>query len=273
MNAAALPCACGARDYRSILDGVYNRVGYSGYRFGVLKCRACGLARTDPVPDVEQYAKEAYADEKPFAQGTTDVWSESIAGHIAQLSRPGRLLDVGTHSGNLHPPLVRRGYDVVGIDIDPDALEVARSAGRNVIQTDIFGAGFAGDSFDVVTMIHTLEHLDDPTGVVREIARVLRPGGVLFVNVPNYRGLLPRLMRDHWIGWVAPQHVWQFEPRTLETTVARAAPFRTAYLRGVGSMEPPSRGLKGVAKRLVAQTGHRLGAGDQVVAAFRKEAP
>jgi 2-polyprenyl-3-methyl-5-hydroxy-6-metoxy-1,4-benzoquinol methylase len=222
------------------------------------------------MPDVEQYAKEQYAEEKPFAQGTTDLWSESIAAHIARLVKPGRLLDVGSHTGNLHPPLLRRGYEVTGVDIDPAAVEIARRAGREVLLTDLFEATFPAASFDVVTMIHTLEHLDDPNRVIEEIARVLRPSGILFINVPNYRGLLPRIMRDHWLGWVAPQHVWQFEPHTLERTVRRVAPFETVYLRGVGSMEPPSQGLKGAVKKVIAGLGDKIGFGDQVVAAFRR---
>ncbi|MCA1834561.1 MAG: class I SAM-dependent methyltransferase [Actinomycetota bacterium] len=270
MKADELACVCGARDYHRVLDGTYSRVGYSGYRFRILQCNACKLARTDPMPDVEQYTKDEYAEDKPFAQGTTDLWSESIAAHIARLTKPGKLLDIGSHSGNLHPPLTKRGFDVLGVDIDPAAVEVAKQAGRQVLLTDLFEAGFSGASFDVVTMIHTLEHLDEPKKVLAEIARLLRPGGILFINVPNYRGWLPRIMKDHWIGWVAPQHVWQFEPRTLEGTVRRAGPFDTAYLRGVGSMEPPSQGIKGLVKKLVAGAGDRFGGGDQVVAAFHR---
>src|SRR5260221_9304906 len=143
LKASDLDCPCGARSYTTILTGEYNRVGYTGYAFGVLRCNRCGLARTDPMPDVRQYETEEYSrSDKPFAQGTTDSWSESIAGYIASLSKPGRLLDVGSHSGNLHPPLAKRGYEVVGVDIDPDAVEVARHAGRDVLLTDLFEARF-----------------------------------------------------------------------------------------------------------------------------------
>lgn len=270
MNASALPCPCGARRYRKVLAGTYGRVGYTGYPFAVLRCSNCGLARTDPMPDVTQYEQEGYEADTPFAQGTTDLWSESIAGHVARLSRPGRLLVVGTHTGNLHPPLQARGYEVLGLDIDPIAVQKARSAGRTVVLSDLLDAGFEQASFEVVTMIHTLEHLANPNEIVAECARILRPGGVLFINVPNYRGLLPRLMKDHWIGWVAPQHVWQFEPRTLAATVCRAGPFETLFLRAVGSMEPPSAGAKGAAKKLVAGFGDRVHWGDQVVSAFRR---
>src|SRR2546430_1552413 len=76
------PCACGARDYRVILDGVYNRAGAWGYRFKVQRCRRCGLARTDPIPDVHQYEHIESDSDRSFSQGATDAWSESIAGFV-----------------------------------------------------------------------------------------------------------------------------------------------------------------------------------------------
>lgn len=268
--ATELDCPCRARDYRLVLDGRYSRLGYDGYAFRVFECRRCGLARTDPMPDVHLYEEQSYAEAGAFDPGTTDLWSESIAGFVARHASPGRALNVGAATGNLHPPLEARGFEVVGIDIDPAAIAVAQRHGRNVVRADLLEAGFDDASFDVVTMIHTLEHLADPDAIVAEIHRVLRPGGRLFVNVPNRGGALPRIMRDAWIGWVPPHHVWQFTPRTLEALVRRAAPFRTTFLRAVGSMEPPSVGLKGRVKKVVAVAADKVGWGDQVVAVFEK---
>lgn len=270
LDARQQDCACGARAYRQILDGAYDRLGFDGYRFRILECERCGLARTDPMPDVRLYESEEYQASGSFKGDLDDLWSASIAGFIASKTRPGRVLNIGAHTGNLHPPLEERGYEVVGIDIDAAAVRTAQEAGRDVRLLELFEAGFPDGAFDVVTMIHTLEHLEDPDRVVSECARVLRSGGHLFVNVPNRAGWLPRIMKAAWIGWVPPHHVWQFTPRTLRALVERAGPFRTTFLRGVGSMEPPSRGAKGRVKRTVARTADRLGYGDQVVAVFER---
>lgn len=221
------------------------------------------------MPDVRSYETEEYHEQDVIGVGSGDAWSASIAGFVASMTERGRVLNIGAHTGNLHPPLEKLGYKVIGIDIDPAAVASARREGRDVRLTDLADAGFPDGSFDVITMIHTLEHLDDPNTVLRECARVLRPGGSLFINVPNRGGLLPRVMKDHWIGWVPPYHVWQFDCRTLEATVRHAAPFETVYLRAVGSMEPPSTGIKGAIKKIVAKLAHRARLGDQVVAVFR----
>lgn len=269
-SATEMDCPCGARDYELILDGSYNRLGCKDYRFRIFRCRSCGLARTDPMPDVTSYESEEYHEQEAFGGESHDVWSTPIAGFVASMTKPGRVLNVGAHTGNLHPPLERLGYEVVGLDIDPQAVEAARQQGRDVRLLDLLDAGLPESSFDVVIMIHTLEHLADPNAIVRECARVLRPGGHLFINVPNRLGLLPRLMKDHWIGWVPPYHVWQFDRSTLRDLVHRSGSFDTVHLRALGSMEPPSTGAKGTIKRIVSGLAHRTGWGDQVVAVFRR---
>lgn len=269
-DASTLNCPCGQRRYRQVLEGRYDRLGFGGIPFRILECEICGLARTDPMPDVHLYETEEYQSSGTFKGDLDDLWSASIAGFIASKTQPGRVLNIGAHTGNLHPPLEARGYQVIGIDIDDAAIEAAATHGRDVRKLDLFQNGFEDGSFDVVTMIHTLEHLEHPNLVIAECARLLRPGGSLFINVPNRYGWIPRLMRSSWIGWVPPHHVWQFTPRTLEDLVSRAGPFLTRYLRGVGSMEPPSSGLKGKVKGLIATAADRLGYGDQVVAVFER---
>lgn len=270
IDASREPCACGAVGYRQILEGSYDRLGFDHVPFRILECLTCGLARTDPMPDVRLYETEEYQGSGTFKGDLDDQWSVSIAAFIAAHTSPGRVLNIGAHTGNLHPPLEAHGYEVLGIDIDDAAVRAAVAAGRDVRLVDLYDAAFPADSFDVVTMIHTLEHLEDPQRVVAECARILRPGGALFINVPNRGGVLPRIMKASWIGWVPPHHVWQFTPRTLDALVHRTGMFSTRFLRGVGSMEPPSSGLKGKVKKLVATAADKLGYGDQVVAIFER---
>ncbi len=114
---------------------------------------------------------------------------------IKQMRLPssGRLLDVSCGAGELVRLARLRGLQVVGIDI---SLVVAHTAYHSVQPTAeiAVGAGeclpFPDASFDFVTNIGSLEHFVDMTSGVREMARVLRPGGKAFVLVPNTFSLL-----------------------------------------------------------------------------------
>jgi SAM-dependent methyltransferase len=138
-------------------------------------------------------SRQAYDD---LYSGTSLSQIESfylwLLNHFA-LPSQGRLLDVSCGAGELVRLAQQRGLAATGIDISE---VVARSAHRAVSgpQRIVVGAGealpFPEASFDFVTNIGSLEHFIDPAQGVREMARVLRPGGRAFVLVPNTFSLL-----------------------------------------------------------------------------------
>lgn len=122
----------------------------------------------------------------------------------------GRLLDIGCGLGHLMKLARERGYEVEGIDSSPGAVGFA---------ADVFGlspvVGFFPDpryspeSFDVVTLNHVIEHVDDPVGVLSAIKDILKPGGILAVAAPNYDSLVRRMRKGLWSGLQPTQHIWQ----------------------------------------------------------------
>jgi SAM-dependent methyltransferase len=108
---------------------------------------------------------------------------------------PGRrVLDVGCRYGALTRAYVE-GNDVVGIDVDRDALEEAAKLGIETRWTDAEeGLPFADESFDAVVAGEVLEHVREPAALVAEARRVLRPGGALVGSVPNSFRLKSRLL-------------------------------------------------------------------------------
>jgi 2-polyprenyl-3-methyl-5-hydroxy-6-metoxy-1,4-benzoquinol methylase len=111
----------------------------------------------------------------------------------------GHILDVGCSSGEYLARLRSLGWHTSGIELDADA---ARHA-REVLKLDVFTGSaenalpnYPDGSFDVVTMWHVLEHLSEPALVLRQVKRILKPGGRLILEVPNYRSLWCTLLRD-----------------------------------------------------------------------------
>lgn len=103
-----------------------------------------------------------------------------------------RILDVGCGTGTMLTYLARFG-NAEGVDIDTEAIEYCRARGlKQVSQSAADSLPFADDTFDLVTALDVVEHIDDDLGVLREVRRVLRPGGQLLLTVPAYRFLWGR---------------------------------------------------------------------------------
>jgi hypothetical protein len=98
---------------------------------------------------------------------------------------------------------------------------------------------------------------------------VLVPGGLAFVYVPHYRGLIPRLMRDNWMGWFPQQHVWHFTPTTLARAVETTTRLRMTDCTTHGVIEPPSTGVKGAGKSAISAFSRSVGWGDGIEAVFK----
>lgn len=108
-----------------------------------------------------------------------------------------RLLDVGCWNGYLLERIRAAGLyqDHSGVDIVPDGIDATRAKGFQAQVADLNQQGlpFPDAHFDGVTMLAVLEHVFDPYAVIREIYRVLRPGGELVIEVPNVASLTNRL--------------------------------------------------------------------------------
>jgi SAM-dependent methyltransferase len=262
-------CACGATDYEAVLTGAYDRLLAREYAFEIVRCARCGLARTLPVPDEQQYAVGYFltTDGGRFVGATEDAWSEGIARYVRRRVGGSRLIDVGCNVGNLVAAATAEGYDAVGIDPDVVATAEGRRLGRDVRACSL--QDVEERPFDVAVANHVCEHVVDVRGFFANLENALQPGAHAFILVPHYLGLMPRLMRAHWMGWAPSQHVWHFTPQTLRNVVERASGLRLVECTTRGVIEPPSTGPKGRVKAAAAALSRRGGWGDQIEALFQ----
>lgn len=98
------------------------------------------------------------------------------------------VLDVGGGAGNMAHHLAHYGY-VIGLDNNRRPLDVAVQRGLDVCQATGDGMPFDHDTFDLVALLDTVEHIPDEFGVMKECLRVLKPGGKLIVTVPAFMWL------------------------------------------------------------------------------------
>lgn len=183
-------------------------------------CRRCGAATTDPRPDDEEL-EAAYGDwYRPgdgggrFAFAGDAILGRTrglLARHLDEVAPPGPILDVGAGEGTLLDALVARGRTVTGLERGVKREDFVDAP----IETITRGDGWAG-----VVFWHSLEHMPRPRSAIREAARLLAPGGVLIVAVPNAASIQARLFGDRWLHLDIPRHLVHLSTATLTSGLA-----------------------------------------------------
>ncbi len=198
---------------------------------GRVRCRRCGAATTDPVPS-EAVLAGAYADwYRPASGRRFGLVGDAVlrhsraalAGRVDAIAPPGAVLDVGAGDGVLIDALRARGRDAVGLERDPRRPDLRDEP------LEALAPGWAA-----VVFWHALEHLPEPGEAIRQAARLLVPGGVVVIAVPNTDSLQARLFGPDWLHLDPPRHLVHLSTRTLVAGLDRAGlrTERTSPVRG-----------------------------------------
>jgi 2-polyprenyl-3-methyl-5-hydroxy-6-metoxy-1,4-benzoquinol methylase len=149
--------------------------------------------------------------------------------HIAAIQRRFALpahprhLDVGCALGFMLQEAKTAGWKPQGVETSAFAAGYATEhTGCPVFAGTVQEAAFASGSFDVITLMDVIEHVAEPRDLVTELARILAPGGVLFIVTPNFGSLFSRLYKIDAYGIWPDQHVVYFEPRTISLMLKKA---------------------------------------------------
>ncbi len=140
---------------------------------------------------------------------------EDLACELAFVNKlpPGRLLDVGCGLGHLLSG-VDPSWQRHGIEISGYAAEKAAAYGE-IHHGDLESAGYPDRFFDVVTLYHVIEHMEDPERELREIKRVLKPGGWLIAGTPNFDSACARRFGDNFRLLNDATHISLFSAESL----------------------------------------------------------
>jgi 2-polyprenyl-3-methyl-5-hydroxy-6-metoxy-1,4-benzoquinol methylase len=250
------PCPlCGSRQFRPVFEPIK-------------KCQGCGLCLVNPLGEFrgENETKEYFLnDYLPLHEANRENSLAERRAHIAAILRHfvlpvhPRLLDVGCAMGAMLEEAKAAGWDPVGVETSKFAANyAAEHTGCPVYAGTLEKAAFSSESFDVVTLMDVIEHVPQPSGLVEEIYRVLRPGGVVFIVTPNFASFFVWLYGSKAYGVWPDQHVVYFRPSTM-AQLLRKAGFATVI---AGSRDFYGDNLR----RLLGRKGARAEAG--IKAAF-----
>ncbi|MDA8961971.1 class I SAM-dependent methyltransferase [Congregibacter sp.] len=139
-----------------------------------------------------------------------------------QTNAAGRLLDYGCANGDFLTIAKSMGWSADGVDFDPVAVSLARARGLDVALIEA-GEMLKGEElYDVITLSHVLEHVHDPVRLINDLLRLLKPGGVLWLETPNISSIGHRTFGRFWRGLEPPRHLTLFSSDTLKSVLFRA---------------------------------------------------
>lgn len=200
----------------------------------LVRCAACRLL-FPPVATADPPRARLSESERRLEERVAERRTPHFEKLLRAAGAPGRLLDVGAGVGALVRLAGERGWEAVGIDVDPAVVAYARARGLDVRLGELAKLELPAERFDLVTLCNVVDFVPDPVAVLAECRRVLVPGGRIFLRTPNVPWQLQgarmtrllaavglRRLVDGRGRWLAIFHRSNFGAHTLRIALVRA---------------------------------------------------
>jgi 2-polyprenyl-3-methyl-5-hydroxy-6-metoxy-1,4-benzoquinol methylase len=199
----------------------------------IVKCKNCGLMYAFPLPvrNFNIYAAKSPTlsplkrDDPPILHSLDKLPDyKSISADLQKYIPKGRILDIGCSIGTFLHFLREAGWEVMGVELDACAVRFAHQEfGLTILNDPVESLDSVQhhDSFDAVTMLHMIEHLDDPASTLEVVWRLLKPSGVIVVETPMFDSLMFKLLRRRERSLSCNGHIFFYTVDTLSQLLAR----------------------------------------------------
>ena len=201
--------------------------------FQIAECLDCGFRYTNPRPESGQlgkyYQSPEYISHSNTRKGIFNriyqlVRNYTLSGKhrlITRYVRSGSILDIGCASGEFLNFMKSKGWNVTGIEPDE---KTRRNAVANYGIDILDESGLSGipdGTFDIITLWHVLEHVPDLNARMKEIHRLLKKEGMLFLAVPISDSFDAGKYSERWAGYDVPRHLYHFTRGTMNNLLDR----------------------------------------------------
>lgn len=195
--------------------------------FHICECLNCGLLYTMPRPSKEKigayYKSDEYYSHQENKKGFVPRLYEAIKKinlkhkfRLASRDLPvGKLLDIGCGVGDFLHVAENKGWQCTGVEPSEEAREIARQRIKGDLLYSEDLEQLPDQSFDLITMWHVLEHVDDLKWQVAQLQRLIKPNGRIVIAVPNYRSYDGRFYNAYWAAYDVPRHLNHFNKTVL----------------------------------------------------------
>src|SRR5665647_197479 len=202
----------------------------SGERFEIWECKNCTQRFTQNIPGKEEigkyYQSENYISHSDTSKGLINYIYHKVRKRTlvqkrklienATGKKTGNILDVGCGTGAFLHAMVNAKWNITGLEPDSKAREKALELyGLQLEQIEKFYS-LPVQTFDAITMWHVLEHVHDLHDYINQLNKLLKPGGKLFIAVPNYTSYDAAIYKEFWAAYDVPRHLYHFSPESMK---------------------------------------------------------
>lgn len=196
-----------------------------GYRLA--RCLTCGMI-WDPFPPEDLgsvYGENYFVNENPkggyanYFEGMNinkRTFYERIKRINKKVENKGKMLDVGSALGDSLVEAQKLGWkEVYGVELSEFAAKKSAKRGLNIKAGTLKSAKYQSNFFDAVTMQDVIEHVSDPADEAKEIKRILKPSGFVFIVTPDIGGFWHKILGSLWYHYKPGEHIMYFSQKTL----------------------------------------------------------
>ncbi|WP_027394498.1 class I SAM-dependent methyltransferase [Aquimarina latercula] len=195
-------------------------------KFKLYKDKDLDMLVTLPKPDVENLGKYYESDDYISHTDSKRSFFEKLYHLVKKYSLnkkvklisnlnqgSGTLLDIGGGTGDFLVQARLKGWRVKGVEPNEQAREIAQKK-KIILEPDT--TDLPSHNYDVVTMWHVLEHVSDLEIQIKELKRLVKPGGYIIIAVPNFRSFDAGYYKSFWAAYDVPRHLWHFSKTSIE---------------------------------------------------------
>ncbi|MCU9612979.1 methyltransferase domain-containing protein [Caldibacillus lycopersici] len=193
----------------------------------IVSCTNCGLAYLEKIPVSSKLHKLydfGYYTHSQVAGYNNDYFNEDKGymfkprlnwiNNTTKTNKEKTILDIGCANGEFLSYAKESGWKTYGIEISSESYSIAKKLGIEVYNDELQNVKFPDNYFDCITLWDVVEHYISPKRELKEIFRILKPNGKLFISTPNHRKGI--FNGENWFGYNASyEHLFYFEPSTL----------------------------------------------------------
>jgi SAM-dependent methyltransferase len=219
---------CGHTDFTSVFS--CKDFVASGENFILQRCSNCSFLFTNPRPATQEigpyYESDKYVSHAGDKKNLSIIYKiydivrdYSIKQKIKLIKRfhsSGNLMDLGCGLGYFLNGVKQDGtFDPIGVDISDDAVKYVKNRFDLDVKNESELDSFPEKHFDVITQWHVLEHVHLLNERIQQLKRLLKPGGTLFIAVPNSDSWDAKFYGPYWDGYDVPRHLYHFNQQSF----------------------------------------------------------